>query len=140
MALTLQYNLTGDALKHCIDVSNAERVVFDVEYEENVNDVDLGQIEKFSWTDEFSGKKDGKKSDGKAKRISKKVYEDKDSARLPDKLRRDVVWKDPICFIYTSGTSGLPKAAPCSQAKFVTAGVAWANYSDFACAALRRTY
>ena len=126
--LTSQYNLQGDALKHCIDVSKASRILVDTDYVENVQKIELDkEIKRYIWSDDMS--KGEKPKDAKDFTvITADTYAKQSDERIPDKARAEIAWKDPICFIYTSGTSGLPKAAPCSQAKFVTAGMAYANY------------
>jgi len=127
----INYNLQGDALKHCIDVSKASRILVDTDYVENVQKIELDkEIKRYIWSDDMS-KGEKPKEAKEFTVITADTYAKQSDERIPDKARAEIAWKDPICFIYTSGTSGLPKAAPCSQAKFVTAGMAYANYCDF---------
>mgnify|MGYP001587021408 FL=1 len=41
--------------------------------------------------------------------------------RIGDEWRRGVGWQDPACLIFTSGTTGLPKAASCTHGRVATA-------------------
>jgi acyl-CoA synthetase (AMP-forming)/AMP-acid ligase II len=132
----INYNLTGESLKHCISISGAETVLFDPDVEENVSKVEkeLDGKKLYLWLDGLSKAGEGERS----KRpsgwtvVSQDSYRDLDSWTLPHKPHREgIQWKTPIVYIFTSGTSGMPKMAPCSQAKYATAALTWCRFANW---------
>lgn len=128
----INYNLTGDSLKHCINVSGAKVVLFDPDVQEEVRKVqgDFKEHKFMLWVDGMS-KTDGKPSDSSWTVVTEDAYKQYDTWTLPHEKRSMVTWKTPIVYIFTSGTSGMPKMAPCSQAKFATAALTWCRFANW---------
>ncbi|KAI0179061.1 acetyl-CoA synthetase-like protein, partial [Hypoxylon sp. FL1284] len=104
----INYNLTGQALIHCVSTANSVLMLVDPEVAANVDESvreKLGDL-----------------------RIELLMEEQKaevlatDPVRPPDSLRDGQLARDLAILIYTSGTTGLPKAAIVSWAKMTTAG------------------
>ncbi|KAL5380198.1 hypothetical protein DPSP01_007998 [Paraphaeosphaeria sporulosa] len=98
----LNYNLKGDALAHCVRISGARVLLVDSDGEVNGRfhevrgrlEEEMG-VEGTVVTDQFLAD----------------LY--KTSVNVPgDEYRAGVKGNSPTCLLYTSGTTGLPKAAP----------------------------
>ncbi|KAI1074856.1 acetyl-CoA synthetase-like protein [Whalleya microplaca] len=104
----INYNLTGQALSHCVNTAKAVLMLVDPEVAHNV---DAGAREQMQGlrieilTDEL-----------KAEILAT------EPVRPPDSLRTGEVASDMAILIYTSGTTGLPKAAIVSWSKLILAG------------------
>lgn len=98
-------NLTGDPLRHSIQIANAAHLIVDHELLEHWRAISDGP-ELTEWV--FG---DGGTYDTAIAAAS--------TSRPPAALRSGLTNRDPLFYIYTSGTTGLPKAARFSHAKFL---------------------
>ncbi|GAW11357.1 hypothetical protein ANO14919_007010 [Xylariales sp. No.14919] len=99
----INYNLTGDALCHCVKIANSVLMLVDPDVESNVDESvrqKLGDLKIEILTQEF---------------ISAAMAAD--PARPPNEVRSGDLGRDMAALIYTSGTTGLPKAAIISWSK-----------------------
>lgn len=104
----INYNLTGPQLVHCVKVAKASAVIVDISLKQDWADVahGLGDVTPFL----RGGVADG--------------FHDLDRAlnaqpiRRPNPIYRStIVGKDPALYVYTSGTTGHPKAAVLTQSR-----------------------
>lgn len=103
----INYNLTGDALCHCVKTANSVLMLVDPDVESNINEVvreKLGELKIEFLTEEL---------------ISAAMAVD--PVRPPNEVRSGERGRDMAILIYTSGTTGLPKAAIVSWSKLITA-------------------
>lgn len=105
----INYNLTGDALCHCVKTANSVLMLVDPDVESHM---DVGVREKLGdlkiefLTEEF---------------LSAAMATD--PVRPPDEVRSGDLGRDMAILIYTSGTTGLPKAAIVSWAKLASGSI-----------------
>ncbi|KAI0400121.1 fatty acid transporter protein [Xylaria palmicola] len=112
----INYNLTGEALCHCVETANSVLMLVDPDVEANVDDgvrQKLGDLRIEFLTEDFIA----------AAMASEAV-------RPPDEVRSGDLGRDMAILIYTSGTTGLPKAAIVTWTKLTTAATfvaGWLN-------------
>ncbi|KAI0380326.1 acetyl-CoA synthetase-like protein [Hypomontagnella monticulosa] len=104
----INYNLTSDALVHCVKTANSVLMLVDPEVAANV---DNGVREKLG----------GLRIELLTDELRAEVFAT-EPVRPPDSLRSGQLAKDMAILIYTSGTTGLPKAAIVSWKKLTQAG------------------
>ncbi|KAI1499033.1 AMP-binding enzyme [Biscogniauxia marginata] len=105
----INYNLTGDALSHCVNTAQAVLMLVDPDVAANVDDgvrQKLGDLRIELLTPEL---------------ITEAFAAEQ--VRPPDSLRSGDLGQDMAILIYTSGTTGLPKAAIVSWTKLTLAGI-----------------
>jgi acyl-CoA synthetase (AMP-forming)/AMP-acid ligase II len=96
----LNYNLKGDALIHCLKIAGVKMVLVDEEAECK---------ERFEGCRDSVEKELGVTAFVVDEALMEKVYSG--PTNVPgDEYREGVVGSDPTCLLYTSGTTGLPKA------------------------------
>ncbi|KAI1120894.1 acetyl-CoA synthetase-like protein [Nemania abortiva] len=103
----INYNLTGDALCHCVKTANSVLMLVDPAVEFNVDGAvreRLGGLRIESLTEDF---------------IAAAMAVD--PIRPPNEVRSGERGRDMAILIFTSGTTGLPKAAIVSWSKLITA-------------------
>ena len=104
----INYNLTGNALVHCVKAAMVRLLIVDPAVAANVDDEVRSQlpgvqVEIFDLQNETAART-------------------ADPAREPDEVRYEDKQENMGILIYTSGTTGLPKAAIVSWAKLHVAG------------------
>jgi acyl-CoA synthetase (AMP-forming)/AMP-acid ligase II len=103
----INYNLTGDALCHCVATANSVLMLVDPDVASNVDDAvrqKLGDLRIEFVTPEF---------------ITEAFVVE--PVRPPNELRSGDLGRDMAILIFTSGTTGLPKAAIVSWTKIIAA-------------------
>ncbi|KAI8944538.1 fatty acid transporter protein [Xylaria longipes] len=103
----INYNLTSDALCHCVKTANSVLLLVDPDVESNVDEAlreKLGGLRTEFLTEEF---------------ISAAMT--MDAVRPPNEARAGDEGRDMAALIFTSGTTGLPKAAIVSWSKLIAA-------------------
>ncbi|XP_030766632.1 long-chain fatty acid transport protein 4-like isoform X1 [Sitophilus oryzae] len=98
-------NLTSNLLIHSLKVASSKGFIFGSDFSKAVSDItdSIADIHLFEFND--------KCKDELLQQPS----------TLPDEIL-NVKLKDTLCYVYTSGTTGLPKAAPISHKKLVFLG------------------
>eukprot|EP01135_Chromosphaera_perkinsii_P004916 Nk52_evm21s304 gene=Nk52_evmTU21s304 len=119
----LNTKLKGKVLGHCVEISKPKLVISSAKHIENWNSVELqGQIPKVFVYDSCN------KNNLPELNFASTLAEQ--SKARPDKsLRAAVKERDPMFCIFTSGTTGKPKAAKFSHLRFIGAGITWAGPS-----------
>ncbi|RYP09311.1 hypothetical protein DL764_001358 [Monosporascus ibericus] len=95
----INYNLTGDALTHCLKVAEAALVLVDPEVAKNMDGGVRANLESL-----------------RIELLTPEMMEEvwvTEPIRMPDSDRTGELGKEMAILIYTSGTTGLPKAAIC---------------------------
>lgn len=113
----INYNLTGKALEHCLQVSKTRLVLVDPDVEHNVTEevkASLSGVEFLAFTPEIE-----------AAVMSTEGVREPDSSRSEPQLRNTAI------LIYTSGTTGLPKPAIVSWSKANIAGELFAGWMGY---------
>ncbi|CAJ2499657.1 Uu.00g025100.m01.CDS01 [Anthostomella pinea] len=105
----INYNLTGEALCHCVSTANAVLMLVDPDVAPNVDD---GVRQKLG----------GLKIEFLTPELVTDVFAT-EPVRPSDELREGDLARDMAILIYTSGTTGLPKAAIVSWSKIALASV-----------------
>jgi len=116
VAVLINTSLTGDPLIHCINSSDSTKCIVGAERAKPLEDV-LDQInitkqENFLWVE-----------DTKDYSLPEWTIDLKGCLDLSDDQNLDatdlVTAKDTACYIFTSGTTGVPKAAICLNSKLI---------------------
>jgi len=98
----INFNLRGDSLKHCITVSKCKAVIFSGELSHAIEEIkDIGDVEFYCF-DQHDVNIDGVKH-------LNEILPSASSAIPP--RPDDISLSDELLHIFTSGTTGLPKAA-----------------------------
>ncbi|XP_070543440.1 long-chain fatty acid transport protein 6-like [Ptychodera flava] len=120
----LNCNLRGDSLLHCVDVSQAKVLVIGkgLDIFEVVADIGSEFIKRRVeiWSIGHSN------SPSTVTSIDDSLSESS-KARAPSILRNAIVADDPLVYIFTSGTTGLPKATKYSHARSLRAAYRFAS-------------
>ncbi|KAI1333895.1 acetyl-CoA synthetase-like protein [Xylariaceae sp. FL0016] len=104
----INYNLTGEALRHCVKTASPALMIVNPDVAHNLDENvrrGLGDLTIEILTAELLAEASST-----------------EPVRPPDHLRSGDVGRDMAILIYTSGTTGLPKAAIVSWSKMVLAG------------------
>jgi fatty-acyl-CoA synthase len=100
----INHNLQGDALAHCIDIVDARHLVFGAQQDAAIDSVE-GRLAGVTgcWT--LGGETAGTRADFSA------AVAPQPDARPDRACRAELRGADLALYVYTSGTTGLPKAA-----------------------------
>uniref|UniRef100_A0A158R5Y7 Very long-chain fatty acid transport protein n=1 Tax=Syphacia muris TaxID=451379 RepID=A0A158R5Y7_9BILA len=101
----INYNLKLEPLAHCIKTSNAKTIIYSSELESAIN----GVVEKHLLTNENLKLIKFSNDENDAKGL-RHIVNVNGNSEEPKKLDR-FGFKSTLCLVYTSGTTGLPKAA-----------------------------
>ena len=120
IAVLINTSLTGDPLIHCINSSDSIKCIVGAEQADALEDV-LDQInitkqEDFLWskdTDQYSLPDWAIDLQAQLDNSKDKNLDDTNSVKA----------KDVACYIFTSGTTGVPKAAICPNQKLIAASI-----------------
>lgn len=133
--------LTGAGLVHCIATSKAALVIYEAELEGPLLEVQdqLKQKTAVRQAIQFDDgvKNTGEKSKSQSPQLEGAVYFGpndlvKQSTKEIDPIhRKPVTLNTPCALIFTSGTTGLPKAAICSHGRIGMATHTWAKLCGF---------
>ncbi|KAI1324665.1 acetyl-CoA synthetase-like protein [Xylariaceae sp. FL0255] len=110
----INYNLTRDALCHCVNTANAVLMLVDPQVSSHIDDrvrEKLGRLKMEFVNDAFIAEAFAAQP-----------------VRPPNELRSGDTLQDMAVLIYTSGTTGLPKAAIVSWAKIIAAASFLGNW------------
>lgn len=106
----INHNLEGEALAHCINITEARHVVYGAEQSESVGKAyKLFTQEPKIWC--LGGQCDADGDDMEA------ALQAASDTRPPREHRRALRGNDLCIYVYTSGTTGLPKAARLTHAR-----------------------
>jgi acyl-CoA synthetase (AMP-forming)/AMP-acid ligase II len=109
----INYNLTGPALVHCVKTSTARLLLVDPNIEHNLTEEVRSTFASPTFRNEAFPLEVVTVDTGFATSLSYfPPY------RAPDSARSDLTGRSPSCLIFTSGTTGLPKAAIMPWSRF----------------------
>lgn len=104
----INHNLSGDGLAHCVNIANAKLIITGEEQAEQIESAQAFlQSEPGLWA--LGG-------DGGANNLTA-ALETMSQERPPRSHREHLRGKDLCLYVYTSGTTGLPKAAKLTQTR-----------------------
>ena len=120
IAVLINTSLTGDPLVHCINSSDAVKCIVGAERAEPLegvlNQINITKQEDFLWaedTDQYSLPDWAIDLKAQLDFSDDKNLEETNAVKI----------KDVACYIFTSGTTGVPKAAICPNQKLMAASV-----------------
>ena len=120
IAVLINTSLTGDPLIHCINSSDSIKCIVGAEQADALEDV-LDQI-NITKREDFLWSKDTDKYSLPDWAIDLQAQLDNSNDKNLDETN-SVKAKDVACYIFTSGTTGVPKAAICPNQKLIAASI-----------------
>ena len=126
----INYNLTSKPLIHCITVADAQLFIFDSEISANVQGIKESLAEAGIRTICLVDPADSTANVSWTECITHTTIASQSVTRPPDSLRSGPILTDMEMLMFTSGTTGLPKAAIVSFNKLGSAPqmfTVWAN-------------
>ena len=120
IAVLINTSLTGDPLIHCINSSDSVKCIVGAEQADALEDV-LDQI-NITKQEDFLWSKDTDQYSLPDWAIDLQAQLDNSNDKNLDETNL-VKAKDVACYIFTSGTTGVPKAAICPNQKLIAASV-----------------
>lgn len=109
----------GAALEHTLKVTRSKAVLIGEECLENFTSDNLQQQPTWVVLD------DGSSTLPAETKALQPLLEKLDNSNLDHKLRAEVMGSEPAFYCFTSGTTGLPKAAIISHARWLGVGESW---------------
>ena len=120
IAVLINTSLTGDPLIHCINSSDAVKCIVGAEraspLEDVLNQINITKQEDFLWAQDTA---QYSLPDWAIDLKAQLNLSDDDNLEETNSVRV----KDVACYIFTSGTTGVPKAAICPNQKLMAASV-----------------
>ena len=120
IAVLINTSLTGDPLIHCINSSDSIKCIFGAERSQPLEDVldkiNISKQEDFLWVEDTS------KYSLPNWAMDLNAAVDLNNDQNLDETN-SVKAKDIACYIFTSGTTGVPKAAICPNQKLLAASI-----------------
>ena len=120
IAVLINTSLTGDPLIHCINSSDAVKCIVGAEraspLEDVLNQINITKQEDFLWAQDTA---QYSLPDWAIDLKAQLDLSDDDNLEETNSVRV----KDVACYIFTSGTTGVPKAAICPNQKLMAASV-----------------
>jgi len=120
IAVLINTSLTGDPLIHCINSSDAVKCIVGAEraspLEDVLNQINISKQEDFLWAQDTA---QYSLPDWAIDLKAQLDLSDDDNLEETNSVRV----KDVACYIFTSGTTGVPKAAICPNQKLMAASV-----------------
>ena len=120
IAVLINTSLTGDPLIHCINSSDAVKCIVGAEraspLEDVLNQINITKQEDFLWVEDTA---QYSLPDWAIDLKAQLDLSDDDNLEETNSVRV----KDVACYIFTSGTTGVPKAAICPNQKLMAASV-----------------
>lgn len=97
-------NLRNDSLVHCLKAAAVKAIIFSDEYASNVEEIngDLEELSKYQFPSHY------KSTVFQSKNLKNLIDE---SSPLPPDVEDNIGYRDKAIYVYTSGTTGLPKPA-----------------------------
>ena len=120
IAVLINTSLTGDPLIHCINSSDSIKCILGAEQADALEDV-LDQI-NITKQEDFLWSKDTDQYSLPDWAIDLQAQLDNSNDKNLDETN-SVKAKDVACYIFTSGTTGVPKAAICPNQKLIAASI-----------------
>lgn len=120
IAVLINTSLTGDPLIHCINSSDSVKCIVGAEQADALEDV-LDQI-NITKQEDFLWSKDTDQYSLPDWAIDLQAQLDNSNDKNLDETN-SVKAKDVACYIFTSGTTGVPKAAICPNQKLIAASI-----------------
>ena len=120
IAVLINTSLTGDPLIHCINSSDSIKCIVGAEQADVLEDV-LDQI-NITKQEDFLWSKDTDQYSLPDWAIDLQAQLDNSNDKNLDETN-SVKAKDVACYIFTSGTTGVPKAAICPNQKLIAASI-----------------
>ena len=120
IAVLINTSLTGDPLIHCINSSDSIKCIVGAEQADALEDV-LDQI-NITKQEDFLWSKDTDQYSLPDWAIDLQAQLDNSNDKNLDETN-SVKAKDVACYIFTSGTTGVPKAAICPNQKLIAASI-----------------
>jgi len=138
----INYSLTGKGLAHCINVTEAEVVIYEPAFQQNLaeiqNDLNAqGKVRHYVAYEDGIPDPTEKVPSTFNGAVANSIFfgpteqAQQSTAEVPASYRAGVNESSPAALIFTSGTTGLPKAALCSHGRMGMATIIWANYNGF---------